>query len=152
MRLTALTEEMPARLWVALAALAMALWYAPWWPFRPRSELDTGWAIGLAIGCERGLAFGRDLLFTYGPLGCWATRYYWPDTHPPSLVLCRIVADLSAAGFLLSPDLRDLAALEAWARGSWPGSDRASRIRVMDDRGRLLRACFEFSTSPFPSP
>ena len=36
--------------------------------------IDGSWVIALHIAFERGFVFGRDLLFTFGPLGILATR------------------------------------------------------------------------------
>ena len=39
--------------------------------------LDPSWNAALNMGVVHGLAWGRDLVFTYGPLGFLATRGYW---------------------------------------------------------------------------
>ncbi len=38
-------------------------------PSFPEPGLDPGWLAGLAMAEERGLVFGREILFTYGPWG-----------------------------------------------------------------------------------
>jgi hypothetical protein len=54
--------------WVALVVFLLAVT----WPFGssvPRPGTDRSWQIGLALAFSRGLVFGRDIIFTYGPLG-----------------------------------------------------------------------------------
>jgi hypothetical protein len=61
-------------------------WYLPWLPVAPVPTLDSGWELGVSIACERGLAFGHDVVFTYGPYGCYTLRQYWPGTYIGSLL------------------------------------------------------------------
>lgn len=55
----------------ALAALTLLLWVLTWTTaFRaPAAGLDFGWAAGLYMASERGLQFGTDIVFTFGPFG-----------------------------------------------------------------------------------
>jgi hypothetical protein len=57
-----------------------ALWWLPaaafigWltWPYPSvdaSAGVDPSWAVALHLAADRGLDFGRDILFTYGPLG-----------------------------------------------------------------------------------
>ena len=71
--------------------------FAPWWPRLPTADLDPGWAVALAVAYEQGLVFGRDVLFTFGPLGSWVTWQFWPSTYLPSLLLWAAIGGLSAA-------------------------------------------------------
>ncbi|MEZ4769876.1 MAG: hypothetical protein R2844_15770 [Caldilineales bacterium] len=41
---------------------------------RPRAGLDPSWAIAINLAFERGMRFGDDFIFTFGPLGIFATR------------------------------------------------------------------------------
>ena len=53
----------------AIVALAMLV---ATWPIRPRSTAvgrDPAYLIGLGMAHRRGLAFGHDVIFNYGPLG-----------------------------------------------------------------------------------
>ena len=36
--------------------------------------LDPSWVIGLHLAADKGMIFGRDLVFTYGPLGYLSAR------------------------------------------------------------------------------
>jgi hypothetical protein len=53
---------------IALVLLITALS----WPFvniRGGAGLDNSWVVGLSLAVSHGLAFGRQVIFTYGPLG-----------------------------------------------------------------------------------
>jgi len=68
-RLVELLERVPA--WVRWATLMVVL-LAFTWPFgspTPRPGLDRSWQIGLDLAFSHGLVFGRQIIFTYGPLG-----------------------------------------------------------------------------------
>jgi hypothetical protein len=80
----------------ALAVLALVAWTTPWWPSVPSPLLDSGWKLGLSVACERGLVFGRDLVFTYGPFGCLITRQYWPSLYEASVAFNAILAAIAA--------------------------------------------------------
>ncbi len=67
--------------WAAPLGVGLMLWIVPWLPLVPSATLDQGWMIGLAVACERNMAFGRELVFTYGPLSCLATWEYWPSLY-----------------------------------------------------------------------
>lgn len=57
-------------LWLsALSGVAVALlvWRPALHP--PGAGLDAGWNAGLTMAVERGLQFGREIVFSYGPLG-----------------------------------------------------------------------------------
>jgi len=43
------------------------------------SGLDASWQISLQLAWQNGFVFGRDFLFTYGPLGLLSTRYAFPE-------------------------------------------------------------------------
>jgi hypothetical protein len=49
------------------AVVAALTWHVPW--VVPQPGVDNSWAIALNVAASRGLDFGRDLVFTYGPLG-----------------------------------------------------------------------------------
>ena len=61
------------RLWLVPAALLVA---GATWPIpglTPAAGLDTSWRIALHLAASQGLDFGRDVVFTYGPLGFLAS-------------------------------------------------------------------------------
>jgi hypothetical protein len=43
----------------------------------PGLGLDASWNAGLAMGVEDGLHWGKDIVFTYGPLGFLQTQLVW---------------------------------------------------------------------------
>ena len=52
--------------------LAVALVTIATWPIRslvPSTGLDPSWQAGLQLAADQGLDFGRQVVFTYGPLG-----------------------------------------------------------------------------------
>ena len=56
--------------WAAPPLLALATWRL--WPVdgvHPAAGLDPSWRIALHLAAQRGLVYGRDVIFTYGPLG-----------------------------------------------------------------------------------
>jgi hypothetical protein len=54
--------------WAAVALLlALATWQVP--GMVPQAGLDPSWRIALHLAAFHGLDFGRDIVFTYGPLG-----------------------------------------------------------------------------------
>src|SRR4051794_27622935 len=52
---------------VATLALALAAWPVP--GMQPRAGLDPSWQIALHMAASDRLTYGRDVVFTYGPLG-----------------------------------------------------------------------------------
>ena len=63
---------------VAIAALAVALTF-PYFIVDVGTGLDYSWAAALHVATNRKMAFGRDIVFTYGPLGfLTAPGMYFP--------------------------------------------------------------------------
>lgn len=69
----------------------LALIHLPTQSFLP--ELDTSWRGALSYFVFKGLQFGRDVIFTYGPLG-----YTTVDTYSGYLLASRIGIDLALKG------------------------------------------------------
>lgn len=61
----------PAGVLVLVVALAILTW--PITSVLAAPGLDNSWGVGLSLAIARGLAFGRQVVFTYGPLGLVAT-------------------------------------------------------------------------------
>ena len=55
--------------WRWPAALLLAWLTCPVPPLVPAQGIDNSWQAGLALAQQAGLHFGRDIVFTYGPLG-----------------------------------------------------------------------------------
>jgi hypothetical protein len=71
--------------WLAgVLTLFLALWtIVPWRPAAVSGDapyLDPSWMVVLHLAFLDGLAFGQDIVFTYGPWGFVATRTYVPGT------------------------------------------------------------------------
>jgi hypothetical protein len=68
----------------AFLTLFLALWtIVPWRPAPVSGDapyLDPSWMVVLHLAFLDGLAFGQDIVFTYGPWGFVATRTYVPGT------------------------------------------------------------------------
>ncbi len=60
--------------------LLTLLAFVPLMPTMPKSGLDPSWAWALNEGVAQHMAFGRDLVFTFGPLSGVSTRLYHPST------------------------------------------------------------------------
>lgn len=58
-----------AAYWWLVAGGAIGLLTWPYPKIAPTTHLDSSWAIALHLAVDRGLDFGRDIVFTYGPLG-----------------------------------------------------------------------------------
>jgi hypothetical protein len=58
-----------AAYWWLVAGGAIGLLTWPYPTIAPTTHLDSSWAIALHLAVDRGLDFGRDIVFTYGPLG-----------------------------------------------------------------------------------
>ena len=65
---------------VAIVALV------PFDPVLASTGLDPSWQQALHHAIERGLQFGTDIVFTYGPLGFAHTRVYWPGLFAVTLL------------------------------------------------------------------
>jgi hypothetical protein len=52
-----------------LLVLALAVFTWPVGSVTPVAGLDNSWAVGLSLALARGLVFGRQIVFTFGPLG-----------------------------------------------------------------------------------
>lgn len=73
----------PPVLWTAAAALCGLLIVVPWQTESTRSQLgylDFSWVWALSDAFVHGRVFGRDLVFTAGPLGFLGPKAYVPET------------------------------------------------------------------------
>jgi hypothetical protein len=62
---------------IGLAGLAVALLCWRVGMNAPGAGLDASWNAGLAMAAHEDLQFGRELVFTYGPLGFLGSPYVW---------------------------------------------------------------------------
>jgi hypothetical protein len=50
----------------------------PWTPWFASADLDPSWALFLGHATANGWSFGRDVVFTFGPLGYFWTSVFYP--------------------------------------------------------------------------
>ena len=77
------TNGAPAGVGTAVAALCGLLLIVPWQTESTRTQLgylDFSWVWALSDAFAHGRVFGRDLVFTAGPLGFLGPRAYVPET------------------------------------------------------------------------
>jgi hypothetical protein len=87
-----------SRLWELCAAASLilaALFVIPTFPVMPYAGLDASWMYAINEILARGLVFGRDFIFTFGPLGSVYTGMF----HPATDTLMMGGSALMAAGF-----------------------------------------------------
>jgi hypothetical protein len=80
--------ELPS--WPAALIVAVLTWQVGMSP--PGPGLDASWNAGLAMALEGGLQFGREVVFSYGPLGFLQNQFIW-------------FGDLAVLAFLFSATL-----------------------------------------------
>jgi hypothetical protein len=84
----------------ALIVVVTLAIYVPVAPLFPSINLDGGWAFALNVAVERGLVFGRDLVFTFGPYGAAYTQLYYPATDTMMLASTALLGTAFAFGLL----------------------------------------------------
>ena len=88
----------------AAAALALATW--PVASVRPQATLDDSWRVALQLAAAHDLGFGRDILFTYGPLGFLSTPLV-VSVWPGALALAyTAAAQIALAAVILAAAVR----------------------------------------------
>ena len=72
-----LGEDWIALFWVVVAGLLLMA--MPPLVLIPQAGLDPSWQLSLGMAFAQGLTFGRQYLWTYGPLGFLHDPYFYPD-------------------------------------------------------------------------
>ncbi len=85
----------------ATATLLAGLMLVPLAPTMPSEGLDPSWQYELNQALAQGLIFGRDLIFTFGPLGSAFTGQYHPASDPIMLLASALLATGFCAGFVM---------------------------------------------------
>ncbi|WP_227242820.1 hypothetical protein [Paraburkholderia caribensis] len=100
-------------LFVGVVSLVIAaLFLIPFNPTMPESGLDPSWRYALNVGLERGYVFGRDLIFTFGPLGSVFSTVFDPATDKIMMIGSTVYAvGLCAAMFVIAHPRRHVTAL-----------------------------------------
>ena len=83
---------------------AIMLWFMPWMPALPGGAISPSWRLGLTLAFERGMVFGQDIVFTFGPLGALDSWMYWPSIYLPALIFWAVLSGLSAWLLIRSDD------------------------------------------------
>jgi hypothetical protein len=65
----------------AMIAAVIFLIVVPSMPFTPGAGLDPSWIFGINMGHSERMFFGRDIIFTYGPLG-YLIMPSFPEAEP----------------------------------------------------------------------
>ena len=100
-------------------AVLVGLWWVPvsvalgfaTWPFmtvRASPGLDSSWQLGLQLAASRGLDFGHDLVFTYGPLSFLLEPVLVGGSTGTASVLVTFAAHLGFCALLLRGALRSV--------------------------------------------
>jgi hypothetical protein len=83
---------------VGIASLVItALFLIPFSPNMPNSGLDNSWAYALNMATKEGLVFGRDVVFSFGPLASVYSQVYSPATD----LIMMIWSTVLAVGFCI---------------------------------------------------
>ena len=68
---------------IVLFWLLLAL--VPWNPLMPQTGLDPSWMHGINQALAQGLVFGKDIVFTLGPMASVFTQMYHPEVFSVTL-------------------------------------------------------------------
>lgn len=79
----------PAKQRQTITSLIILLWLlltlVPWSPQMPQTGLDPSWMHGINQALAQGLVFGKDIVFTLGPMASVFTQVYHPEVYPVTL-------------------------------------------------------------------
>ena len=81
--------------------IVTTLMLIPFTPVMPRAGLDPSWGAALNVAVAHGLVFGKDVIFTFGPLASVYTHQYAPETDSIMMVASCLYASSFAAIFAL---------------------------------------------------
>ncbi len=84
-----------------LVVLINVILQPPWQVGMPSSSLDPSWAMVLLHAFDHGWQFGKDLIFTYGPLGFIMVPQYHPGLYWVSLAYWLLFHGALALGYCL---------------------------------------------------
>jgi hypothetical protein len=97
-------QDVQFRVWLS-AGFCSALGFVLLFPginVTPQPGADPSWEAGLVLARSKGLAFGRDLVFTYGPLGFLSHPVLWGTPSLFAIALTIVVfAVLVTAGTIM---------------------------------------------------
>lgn len=106
--------------------LVVALFTFPTFSLTPAPGLDPSWGAGLQMAAHDGLVFGREVVFTYGPLGFLSVPTLWYQDLGSAAVAYTALVHILACTLILWAALRifnrPLAVIVAIAACSFLGS------------------------------
>src|SRR3979490_2751051 len=77
---TAASQTIGQLLFSVLLLITTICVFVPFSPSMPGEGLDPSWAFGMNQAVAQGLAFGRDIIFTFGPYASIYTTNFHPAT------------------------------------------------------------------------
>src|SRR5436305_2647991 len=86
--------------------LVVALFTFPTFSLTPAPGLDPSWGAGLQMAAHDGLVFGREVVFTYGPLGFLSVPTLWYQDLGSAAVAYAVLAHILACTLILWAALR----------------------------------------------
>jgi hypothetical protein len=99
--------KLPTVWWLPVSiVLGLATW--PFMSVQASPGLDHSWQIALHLAASRGVEFGHDLVFTYGPLGFLLQPVIVGRATGVASVLVTLVAHIAFCALLLRGALRSL--------------------------------------------
>ena len=114
-----------AGLWLGVPlAITLLAWQAV--NFYPAPGLDNSWAVGLEMGLNRGVNFGSQLTFTYGPLAFLSTTQLWYSGLATVAFVYQLLIRLVLAAALFFSARKSFGSAGAFVLGSlWRASSKA---------------------------
>src|SRR6188472_7525 len=86
--------------------LIVALFTFPTFSLAPAPGLDPSWGAGLQMAAHDGLVFGREVVFTYGPLGFLSVPTLWYQDLGAAAVAYGALVHILACTLILWAALR----------------------------------------------
>ncbi|HEV7400581.1 MAG TPA: hypothetical protein VGN84_09975 [Solirubrobacterales bacterium] len=86
--------------------LVVALLTFPTFSLTPSPGLDPSWGAGLQMAAHDGLVFGREVVFTYGPLGFLSVPTLWYQDLGAAAVAYAALVHILACTLILWAALR----------------------------------------------
>lgn len=68
-------------LWAVFLSVTACAVFVPLWPILPETGLDPSWFVAMDTAAASRMAFGRDIVFTFGPYASVFTRLSYPPTY-----------------------------------------------------------------------
>jgi hypothetical protein len=89
---TAIVARLTTIIFNLFLGVTVLVLFIPFNPRMPASGLDASWEFAMNEAVARHMAFGRDIVFTYGPYASICTQNYHPATNGRMMWGCLLVA------------------------------------------------------------